>query len=124
MRVHDPFLAGEAQELVLPDKEKLPRQADLPLRDRESGRKAPSCGTPAGSRIQQDLEKRPDTSRARLGLSASMVFREEGAPWESQEAAQPSPSPRPPGPPGSSGPKSKFPKSFGLFNKEKDKNSG
>ncbi len=35
-------------------------------------------------KVHQDLEKRPDTSRARLGLRASMIIDTDKAPWEVQ----------------------------------------
>jgi hypothetical protein len=34
--------------------------------------------------VASDLSKRPDSSRSRLGLKASMLVRSEAAPWEGQ----------------------------------------
>jgi hypothetical protein len=85
---HHAFLAGEARPFELPDDLAGPGPAmttsdsDLPLR-RSPHRKAPEL--PSHTRVQQDLEKRPDSSRARLGLRASMVVRPDQAPWDWQE---------------------------------------
>jgi len=105
------FLAGEAQELVLPD--------DSGDRDSED----PAAQALKSSRplFLQDLEKRPDSSRDRLGLRASMLFSDDTTPpWVLQETDQP--------PPLSSSPvkhapntKTKFHKPFGRIGKEKEK---
>ena len=88
----DAFLAGEARPFELPDEEAGPGPAvieselDLPIRGspkRNSNAGAPQL--PAHARVQQDLEKRPDSSRARLGLRASMLIRADQAPWDLQE---------------------------------------
>lgn len=120
------FLAGEAQELVLPSDKEGHLSADLPLRSWESGRMAANTSSSTHSRVQQDLEKRPDSSRARLGLRASMLLRDDGNPWERMEQDAPAlPSPKSPRTPTSprfvSSPRTKFSTGFGLFNKEKDK---
>ncbi|KIX05282.1 uncharacterized protein Z518_06154 [Rhinocladiella mackenziei CBS 650.93] len=124
--INSAFLAGEAQELVLPDDDTDLPKSDLPLRNWDSVRRAPEASSFCASRVQQDLEKRPDSSRARLGLRASMLFRDENTPWTNQgkgPSSLPSPnvvvatSPRT-----ISSPRTKFHKPFGLFGKEKDKN--
>lgn len=88
----DAFLAGEARPFELPDDQIGPgpavnsSESDLPLRrspERKSKATAPEL--PAHARVQQDLEKRPDSSRARLGLRASMLVREDQAPWDWQD---------------------------------------
>lgn len=80
------FLAGEAHPFELPDDEPGPAvpESDLPLR-RSQKRNSKTPELPAHARVQQDLEKRPDSSRARLGLRASMVVRADQAPWELQD---------------------------------------
>jgi hypothetical protein len=98
----DAFLAGEARPLELPDDdddnddnvvvpEKPPAKTrDLPLRHWENirnsfvGHKAPELQSKSIDRVAQDLSKRPDSSRSRLGLKASMLVRNEAAPWEGQ----------------------------------------
>lgn len=73
------FLAGEAKPFELPDED-----SHLPLRHMPNrNSKAPEL--PAHLRVQQDLEKRPDSSRTRLGLRASMVVRADQAPWDWQD---------------------------------------
>jgi hypothetical protein len=88
----DAFLAGEARPFKLPDDQLGPgpavtsSESDLPLRrspKRKSKATAPEL--PAHARVQQDLEKRPDSSRARLGLRASMLVRADQAPWDWQD---------------------------------------
>lgn len=117
------FLAGEAQELVLPNDRGGPISTDLPLRSWESGRMTATTSSLSHARVQQDLEKRPDSSRARLGLRASILLRDDENPWELLEQQAPSlPSPRTPTSPRLvPSPRTKFSKGFGLFSKEKDK---
>ena len=88
----DAFLAGEARPFELPDEEAGPGPAvieselDLPIRGSpKQNSKAGAPQLPAHARVQQDLEKRPDSSRARLGLRASMLIRADQAPWDLQE---------------------------------------
>ena len=76
------FPAGEACPLEIPDDS----MQDSQHRHGHKGR--PSSGSPMLSRIarvQQDLERRPDSSRARLGLRASMLVDADTLPWQSQE---------------------------------------
>jgi len=120
------FLAGEAQEFVLPTEEEGHARAELPLRNWESGRMTAATSYSTKSRVQQDLEKRPDSSRARLGLRASMLLIDDENPWERMQQETPAfPSPRSPATPTSprpgSTPRTKFSTGFGLFSKEKDK---
>ncbi|ETI20063.1 hypothetical protein G647_08097 [Cladophialophora carrionii CBS 160.54] len=87
------FLAGEAQELVLVEERSGYHKAGSSPADRASAPATVDGGRP---RVQQDLEKRPDSSRERLGLRASMLFADEITPWEKAEQAQlPPPSPKP-----------------------------
>ena len=82
----DAFLAGEARPLELPDDEPGPAiiESDLPFRQSpKRSFKAPQLS--AHARVQQDLEKRPDSSRARLGLRASMLVRTDQTPWDWRE---------------------------------------
>lgn len=74
----DAFLAGEARPLELNEKESTKTaDSDLPLRRHHDLPLA---------RVEADISKRPDTSRARLGLRASMVVNTEAVPWETQHA--------------------------------------
>ena len=83
------FLAGEAQELVLPDDSRV-RPGSMPANHgHETGQ---SMEDSRGTRLQQDLEKRPDSSRDRLGLRASMLLTHDMTPWQVQEAKEPPPS--------------------------------
>ncbi|KAJ9603222.1 hypothetical protein H2200_012517 [Cladophialophora chaetospira] len=85
----DAFLAGEAQKLVLLEDD---NQTSLPTTPRRSGQRTTDSGQ---SRVQQDLEKRPDSSRDRLGLRASMLVTDDMIPWQNQEHAQlPPPTPK------------------------------
>ena len=104
-----PFLAGEFQELILPDDSSIrygwsPAESDYAASQRMADiRKA---------RMHQDLEKRPDSSRDRLGLRASMLLADM-SPWEEQESKQGSPqSPRVAHAPNS---RTKFHKPFGII---------
>jgi hypothetical protein len=74
------FLAGEAQPLRLSDEDQRPRTPKSILK-RDS--KWQVFGP--GVRIQQDLEKRPDSSRSRLGLKASIIKTDDAFPWEWDE---------------------------------------
>lgn len=84
----DAFLAGEARELQLPDDDERP-SSDLPLRS--WGGSVPSQISDKSNthksidRLVSDVEKRPDSSRARLGLRASMLVRTDAVPWEGNE---------------------------------------
>ncbi|KAK5086124.1 hypothetical protein LTR70_000237 [Exophiala xenobiotica] len=97
----DAFLAGEARPLHINDAQRGPEtDSGLPLRRYQQLRV---------DRVQADIAKRPDSSRARLGLSPSMVVRTEAAPWEAQEPSMAGTS--------SSrlAPKSRLPKALALF---------
>ncbi|KIW22192.1 uncharacterized protein PV07_12103 [Cladophialophora immunda] len=109
-KFNNAFLAGEAEELVLPDDVGHRGNAD------PAGQTSESCR----SRIQQDLEKRPDSSRERLGLRASMLFSDDKTPWELRETTSPSPSSSPPAGHVPST-KTKFHKPFGRIGREKEK---
>ncbi|EXJ57760.1 uncharacterized protein A1O5_12318 [Cladophialophora psammophila CBS 110553] len=109
-KFNNAFLAGEAQELVLPDDIGGHGSADPAVQNWESGR----------SRIQQDLEKRPDSSRDRLGLRASMLFSDDVTPWEVQDVNQPPPS-SPKFANHAANTKAKFHRPFGRIGKEKEK---
>lgn len=120
------FLADEARELVLPEDES-PHiwRSDLPLRnwDEEPPLRTAYSSSSANSRKLQDLEKRPDSSRARLGLRASVLVDvdDNDRPWTAQERQ--APSPRSPKPSVTSlplgNPRPKKSKGFGLFGKER-----
>ncbi|OAP55585.1 hypothetical protein AYL99_10558 [Fonsecaea erecta] len=110
VKSNNAFLAGEAQELVLPD-------------DAGDCDKANPAGITSDSgrlRIQQVLEKRPDSSRDRLGLRASMLFSDDTTPWELQETKPPA-SPSPSQAKHVPSTKTKFHKPFGRMGKEKEK---
>lgn len=114
------FLAGEAQELVLPNDESDSPSSDLPLRSWNSGRIDTSASSASViSRVQQDLEKRPDSSRARLGLRASMLVPDDENPWEliEQQTLGPRAQRTPTSPRLVASPRGKFSKGFGMFNK-------
>jgi hypothetical protein len=97
--VTEAFLAGEAQELVLDDNEE------------SSGKRPPRWSQ---IRVQQDLEKRPDSSRARLGLRASMLVTEDLVSWDSLSMHESLPSsPKVDQPPPNA--KTLFHKPFGKF---------
>jgi hypothetical protein len=89
----DAFLAGEAQELQLPDDdegEENQAPSDLPFCGWK-GQKQQSSHR-AIDRVVSGIEQRPDSSRSRLGLKASMVVRTEATPWgSSYEAHTPPP---------------------------------
>jgi hypothetical protein len=77
-----PFLAGEARPLEIPDD-----GAQDPQNAHQQGGIAESASSVLShiARVQQDLEKRPDSSRVRLGLRASMLVNKDILPWQSQE---------------------------------------
>ncbi|KAI9874755.1 MAG: hypothetical protein M1823_007617, partial [Watsoniomyces obsoletus] len=87
------FLAGEAQPLELPDENEdpAPNNRDLPLRQwgdlRSSflGQKPPDLPSRSMDWVAQDLSKRPDSSRSRLGMKPTMLLRTDAAPWEGQQ---------------------------------------
>ncbi|KIX94619.1 uncharacterized protein Z520_09665 [Fonsecaea multimorphosa CBS 102226] len=110
VKSNNAFLAGEAQELVLPDE----------VADRDNPGAASQSLKSGRSRILQDLEKRPDSSRDRLGLRASMLFSNDTTPWELQETNQPPPS-SPTSGKHAPNTKTKLPKPFGRAGKEKEK---
>lgn len=99
IRPSEAFLAGEAQPLELRDDEPGPVASgnDLPLRQwgnlPESfvERKVLAIPSRNPDRVAQDLSKRPDSSRSRLGLKASMLVRTDAAPWEGQTGTALSP---------------------------------
>lgn len=97
----DAFLAGEARPLELnEDDECKGGNTDLPLRRYQQL---------LVDRVEPDVAKRPDSSRARLGLRATMVMRTEAAPWEAQDP--PTAAPSSPGP----AQKGRLPKALALF---------
>ncbi|KAF7508965.1 hypothetical protein GJ744_008521 [Endocarpon pusillum] len=63
--------------------------------------------------IQHDLEKRPDSSRARLGLMASIIRSPDAVPWECDDEKEPRPVPSH----RTSSHKNLLPKSLGIFGK-------
>ncbi|KAK5101920.1 hypothetical protein LTS08_004379 [Lithohypha guttulata] len=73
----DGFLAGEAQPFEIKDDNNTSHvKSDLPLRQYQQARIG---------RVETDIAKRPDTSRDRLGLRASMIVNTEAVPWEIQD---------------------------------------
>ena len=111
------FLAGEARPLEIPDDDPEHSQSGHP---REGLAASPIQSNLA--QLHQNLEKRPDSSRARLGLRASMIVNGDTLPWQSQENIMDghtsardvtSSSPKIP-----TSPKSKS-KGFGIFGKDK-----
>ena len=74
------FLAGEARPLELPDE-----ASDW---SHEPGLRASPTLLLGAVRVEQNLEKRPDSSRARLGLRVSMVVGTDVTPWEGEENVQ------------------------------------
>ena len=93
-----PFLAGEARPFELPEDDENEVTAgaqELPLRRwvaNKSMNAAPLSPEHNVDRVNQDLERRPDSSRARLGLRASMLLRTDAAPWESEDPPTTAPS--------------------------------
>lgn len=69
----DAFLAGEAKPLTLEDSDD--EDSDLPLRNYQK----------SVLRVQNDVAHRPDSSRARLGLRASMLVANDATPWTTQD---------------------------------------
>ncbi len=102
------FLAGEARPLRLSnDEERSPRPNPI----LKNGHR-PQVFGPA-ILVQQDLEKRPDSSRARLGLRASMIRSSDAVPWdwdEEQDSRSDTPN-------RAASPKIVLPKSLGIFGK-------
>lgn len=80
------FLAAEARPPQLPDEEK---RSLKPKATRRKGTGEQVHALPI--RVHQDLEKRPDSSRTRLGLKASVVRNPDAVPWESDEKGEPRP---------------------------------
>ncbi|EXJ81868.1 hypothetical protein A1O1_07933 [Capronia coronata CBS 617.96] len=120
------FLAGEAQELALADNDTDRRMADLP--ENVEGNDEDVTGNPSTTpRKQKALEKRPDSSRARLGSRANMLVKEEVTPWEVQGKKQTSVSAQKPvaaaSPRATPSPRNRFHKPFPFFGKDKDKSS-
>lgn len=102
------FLAGEARLFQVPDEEARSLTPKSILKEGTGGQVfAPSI------QIQQDLEKRPDSSRARLGLRASIIRDPNAAPWEWNEKfdSRSEPSNR------AASPRNLLPKSLGIFGK-------
>lgn len=79
----DAFLAGEARPLEVIEETTAKKATDLPLRRFQQS---------FVDRVEPDIARRPDSSRARLGLRASMVVRTEAAPWETQDPSLAHPS--------------------------------
>lgn len=102
------FLAGEASPLQLPDEEWTSLTPNPMLKKNTRGEVfAPAV------HIQQDLERRPDSSRARLGLRASMIRSADAAPWEWDKETDPQSDALDRGTPS----RNRFSKSFGVFGK-------
>ncbi len=102
------FLAGEAQPLRLSDEDQRSRTPKSILK---GSNKWQVFGP--GVRVQQDLENRPDSSRSRLGLKASMIKTDDSFPWDwDQERGQRSDNLKP-----VASPKNLRPRSLGLFGK-------
>lgn len=102
------FLAGEARSLRLSeDNARSLRPKSILKKDTRGQVFAPSI------HIQHDLEKRPDSSRARLGLMASIIKTPDATPWEwdDKKESRPVPSHR------TSSHKNLLPKSLGIFGK-------
>jgi hypothetical protein len=102
------FLAGEARPLRLSgDEEQSLRPKSILKKGTQMQVFAPTF------LVQQDLEKRPDSSRARLGLRASMIRSSDAVPWQWNEEkdALPDPGKR------VASPKTLRPKSLGIFGK-------
>ncbi len=102
------FLAGEARSLRLSDDDTRSLTPKSILKNGTRGQvSAPSI------QIQHDLEKRPDSSRARLGLMASITKTPDTAPWEWEDEKESRlvPSHR------ISSHKTLLPKSLGIFGK-------
>lgn len=101
-----PFLAREARPLQLPEEGERSQRTKSILRN---GIKyqvfAPTL------KLQQDLEKRPDSSSARLGLRASMIRRADTVPWEWGESKNAPADNR------AASPKHVLPKGLGIFGK-------
>lgn len=72
-----PLRAGEARPISLSGK----RTPSVQTQSTHKSEARPRLFAPAVL-VQQDLEKRPDSSRARLGLRASIIRNADGAPWE------------------------------------------
>lgn len=101
IRTIDGFLAGEAQPFEVKDENlNRPIQHDLPLRRFQQIRV---------NRVEPDIANRPDSSRERLGLRASMIVNTEAAPWEAQDAGSAAGSAST-----TSSSKTRFPKAKGL----------
>jgi hypothetical protein len=102
------FLAGEARPLLLSEDEEQSRRPKSVLKKGTQMQ----VFTPTFL-VQQDLEKRPDSSRARLGLRASMIRSSDAVPWEWNEEkdAVPDEGKR------VASPKTLRPKSLGIFGK-------
>ena len=71
----DAFLAGEAKPLSLDDDDSYENKSDLPLRKYQQ----------SVLRVKSDVAQRPDSSRGRLGLRASMLVANDATPWEAHD---------------------------------------
>lgn len=122
------FIAGEARNLSLGNSRIDSRcKPDLPSQHNETSGQTADISSSTTSREPRDLENRPVSSRARLGLRANVVAKEEITPWEVQdkeEVAVSSPKPAvATSPRTASSPRGKFHKPFPFFKKDKDKSS-
>ena len=99
------FLAGEARPLDVPDGNRQSLTMKSILKNGNGGQVfAPLIQV-------QDLEKRPDSSRARLGLRASIIRDPSAVPWEwNEQAGSPSQAPN-----RISTSRNLLPKSLGIF---------
>jgi len=124
-KVNSAFLAGEAHPVELPEDdsgdEEIQPPKNLPLRAWERAGRIPtsSAAASAVTLVQQDLVKRPDTSRARLGLGANMFVRTNETPWGTSDGGKGMGSSLKMmnGTPAS--PRGKLPKALSFFGKDK-----
>ena len=75
----DAFLAGEAKSFELPNEATLTPRKIAILNSRPTDIRPPST---ISAISRHNLEERPDSSRARLGLRASMLIQTDNSPWE------------------------------------------
>ena len=77
------LLAGEARPLQFSNGERSLTPGSILKMDTTEPALANS------SRVRQDLEERPDSSRSRLGLKASMIKSSDAVPWEADKKTDP-----------------------------------
>jgi len=92
------FLAGEARPFEIPDDARSINvdpldhaqgaNTDLPLRNWTSTQNSNGHRVSTSTNIKtHDVQQRPESSRAKLGLRAHMTIRTEQAPWVAQDSA-------------------------------------